>query len=115
MRSLIIDCPGQIELYTHFPIMSRLVEILRRMDIRLCATYLLESQFMEDRAKYFSGVLSAMSCMVNLELPHLNLMSKMDLVKPGRPTAKRKNELDRCVGASSQADVPAFSTLTRCC
>ena len=85
------DCPGQIELYTHFPIMSRLVSILRNHDIRLCATYLLESQFMEDRAKYFSGVLSAMSCMINLEIPHLNIMSKMDLSK------KRKRDLERCV------------------
>lgn len=28
----------------------------------------------------FSGVLSAMSAMVNLEIPWLNIMSKMDLV-----------------------------------
>ena len=30
--------------------------------------------------KYFSGVLSAMSTMVQLEIPHVNVMSKMDLV-----------------------------------
>jgi hypothetical protein len=31
---------------------------------------------------YISGVLSAMSAMVNLEIPWINIMSKMDLVTP---------------------------------
>jgi len=77
---LIFDCPGQIELYTHHPFLPTLVQNLTRMGIRVCATYLIESQFMEDRYKFFSGVLSAMSAMVNLEIPWINVMSKMDLV-----------------------------------
>jgi len=77
---LVIDCPGQIELYTHHPILPQLVLHLMRLGIRVCAVYLVESQFMEDRYKFFSGVLSAMSAMVNLEVPWINIMSKMDLV-----------------------------------
>ena len=52
------------------------------MGIRVTGAYLIESQFMEDRHKFFSGVLSAMSAMVNLEIPWINIMSKMDLVTP---------------------------------
>jgi len=77
---LIFDCPGQIELYTHHPFLPTLVQNLSRIGIRTCAVYLIESQFMEDRYKFFSGVLSAMSAMVNLEIPWINIMSKMDLV-----------------------------------
>ncbi|KAH9844068.1 GPN-loop GTPase [Rhodofomes roseus] len=77
---LIIDCPGQIELYTHHPFLPMLVRHLNRLGIRTCAAYLIESQFMEDKYKFFSGVLSAMSAMVNLEIPWINVMSKMDLV-----------------------------------
>lgn len=77
---LIIDCPGQIELYTHHPFLPTLVRNLQRLGIRTCAVYLIESQFMEDKYKFFSGVLSAMSAMVNLEIPWINIMSKMDLV-----------------------------------
>jgi len=77
---LIFDCPGQIELYTHHPFLPTLVQNLNRMGIRTCAAYLIESQFMEDRYKFFAGVLSAMSAMVNLEIPWINVMSKMDLV-----------------------------------
>jgi len=75
-------CPlaGQIELYTHHPFFPTLVSNLNRLGIRTCAVYLLESQFIEDKYKFFSGVLSAMSAMVNLEIPCINVMSKMDLV-----------------------------------
>ncbi|KAH6914980.1 ATP-binding protein Fet5 [Coprinopsis sp. MPI-PUGE-AT-0042] len=79
---LIIDCPGQIELYTHHPFLPALVQNLQRLNIRTSAVYLIESQFMEDKYKFFSGVLSAMSAMVNLEIPWINIMSKMDLVLP---------------------------------
>ncbi|KAI7899943.1 GPN-loop GTPase, partial [Cokeromyces recurvatus] len=78
---LIFDCPGQIELYTHFPIMKRLCETLNRLNMNVCGVYCLESQFIEDKSKYFSGVLSAMSAMVNLEIPHINVMTKMDLIE----------------------------------
>lgn len=78
---LIIDCPGQIELYTHFPIMRRICECLMRWNMAICGVYCLESQFIEDKSKYFAGVLSAMSAMVNLEIPHVNVMTKMDLIE----------------------------------
>ncbi|KAJ7638750.1 GPN-loop GTPase [Roridomyces roridus] len=90
---LIFDCPGQIELYTHHPFLPTLVQHLTRMGIRTSAAYLIESQFMEDKYKFFSGVLSAMSAMVNLEIPWINIMSKMDLVKsnPEDPSGGARN------------------------
>ena len=89
---LIIDCPGQIELYTHFPIMRRICETLGQWNMRICGVYCLESQFIEDKAKYFSGVLSAMSAMVNMEIPHVNVMTKMDLVEGDYGNAKKDSE-----------------------
>src|SRR5690554_449617 len=78
----IFDCPGQIELYSHVPILPNLVKHLSQtMSYSLCATYLIESTFVIDKAKYFAGTLSAMSAMIMLEIPHLNILSKMDLVK----------------------------------
>ncbi|KAF8639834.1 hypothetical protein AX17_001089 [Amanita inopinata Kibby_2008] len=90
---LIIDCPGQIELYTHHPFLPTLVKNLQRLGIRICAVYLIESQFMEDKYKFFSGVLSAMSAMVNLEIPWINIMSKMDLAtsNPDDPSGGARN------------------------
>lgn len=81
---IIFDLPGQIELYTHIPLLPELIRYLSRMgplNISLCAAYLLEATFVVDRAKFFAGTLSAMSTMVNIELPHINVLSKMDLVQ----------------------------------
>ncbi|KAM3414106.1 GPN-loop GTPase 3 [Cercospora zeina] len=80
---IIIDMPGQIELYTHVPIVPQLIKHLTRgsLNISLCAAYLLESSFIVDRAKFFSGTLSAMSAMIMMEVPHVNILSKMDQIK----------------------------------
>lgn len=93
---IIFDMPGQIELYTHVPILPALTRFLTRsgsLDIRLCAAYLLEATFIVDRAKFFSGTLSAMSAMIMLEIPHINILSKMDLVKD----QVRKKDLKRFI------------------
>jgi hypothetical protein len=80
---IVFDMPGQIELYTHVPILPDLVKTLMHgsLNIRMCAAYLLEATFVIDRPKFFSGTLSAMSAMMMLEMPHINILSKMDLVK----------------------------------
>ena len=89
--------PGQIELYTHIPVVPTLVQHLTRsgaLHVNLCAAYLLESTFVIDRAKFFAGTLSAMSAMLMLELPHVNIMSKMDLVKGSVPRKDLKRFID---------------------
>jgi len=95
---IIIDMPGQIELYSHVPVVPNLLKALTRgsLNISMCAAYLLESTFIVDRAKFFSGTLSAMSAMLMLELPHVNILSKMDLVKGqvARKDLKRFIEAD---------------------
>ena len=91
---IVIDMPGQIELYTHVPILPTLTRQLTEgsLNTRLCAAYLLESTFIVDRAKFFSGTLSAMSAMLMLGIPHVNILSKMDLVK-GTVTRKEMRRL----------------------
>ncbi|OMJ16983.1 GPN-loop GTPase 3, partial [Smittium culicis] len=88
---LIIDCPGQIELYTHFPLMRQFCYALQNtFKFNIVGVYCLESQFIEDTTKYFAGVMSATSAMFNLEIPQINVMTKMDLVSPDL-----KKSLDR--------------------
>lgn len=77
--------------------MRRICECLQRWNFSVCGVYCLESQFIEDKSKYFSGVLSAMSAMVNLEIPHINVMTKMDLVEGdygNQPVAEEEGEGD---------------------
>ena len=94
---IVFDLPGQIELCTHVPVVPALARHLARdggCDVRLCATYLLEAPFVADRAKFFAGTLSAMSAMLLLELPHVNVLSKMDRVRGEVPRKLLKRFID---------------------
>lgn len=91
----IFDCPGQIELYTHLDVMKRLVRTLEAWEFRVCGVFLIDSQFLVDTSKFFSGVLSALAAMVNFEIPHVNVITKMDLLnRAGRRKIGRFLEPD---------------------
>jgi len=77
---ILFDCPGQIELYTHMTVMKRLVDTLQAWNFRICAIFVLDCHFMVDGNKFISGAMAALSVMVNLELPHVNVLSKVDLL-----------------------------------
>ncbi|KAL4783007.1 GPN-loop GTPase [Aspergillus varians] len=107
---IIFDMPGQIELYTHVPLLPSLVQFLSRagpLNINLCAAYLLESTFVVDKAKFFAGTLSAMSAMLMLEIPHVNILTKMDQVRDmvSRRDLKRFSRVDvQLLQDSNEAD-----------
>lgn len=48
----------------------------------VCVVYCLDSQFVSEVSKFVAGSLQAMSAMVLLELPHLNVLTKVDLLTP---------------------------------
>lgn len=92
---ILFDCPGQIELYTHLNVMRQLVDVLQNWNFRVCGIFILDSQFMVETTKFFSGTLTALSAMVNLEIPHVNVLSKMDLLnKKARRQMERYLEPD---------------------
>ena len=41
---LIMDCPGQIELYSHIPVMKNLVRELQELGYSVCCLFMLDSQ-----------------------------------------------------------------------
>ena len=77
---LVFDCPGQIELYSHVPAFKRFVQYLQGQGWSVCSVYLLDAQFVTDPTKFISGCMTCLSAMVQLELPHVNVLTKMDLI-----------------------------------
>lgn len=125
IRVHIMFFAGQIELFSHVPVLKNFVEHLQRKNFNVCAVYLLDSQvcvlfwlllllpsmsnwflhfqffgisrfilnletftficqFITDVTKFISGCMASLSAMVQLELPHVNILSKMDLVRNKR-------------------------------
>lgn len=77
---LIFDCPGQIELYSHATVFRTFVDWMRNQGWSMCAVYCLDCQFVSETPKFIAGSLQALAAMVQLELPHVNVLTKVDLV-----------------------------------
>lgn len=77
----LFDLPGQVELYTHNKSMQLIVEKLVKADYRLASVNLVDSFYVSDPAKFVSVLMMSLSSMLRLELPHVNILSKMDLIK----------------------------------
>ncbi|XP_015788477.1 GPN-loop GTPase 3 [Tetranychus urticae] len=87
---ILFDIPGQIELFTHFDIIARLVRFLKEnLDFRLCGVFLLDAQFVTDLGKFFSGSFASLATMINLEVSFVSLLSKTDLLSEAQ-----RNDLD---------------------
>jgi len=65
------------------------VDKLKSWDFRVGAVYLMDSQFLVERGKYISGTMAALSCMTKLEVPHMNIMTKIDVLRNGLKEFKR--------------------------
>lgn len=78
---VIIDCPGQVELYTHHSSVRSIVASLLKLDYRLAAVHLVDSHYCSDPGKFISVLLISLSTMLQIELPHINVLSKVDLLE----------------------------------
>ncbi|VDO10660.1 unnamed protein product [Rodentolepis nana] len=78
---ILFDCPGQIELYSHLNIFPQIIEHLqRKWDFHIVSVFILDARFLVDGSHFLSGILSALSAMVCLRTPHVNVMTKMDML-----------------------------------
>lgn len=78
----LFDFPGQVELYTHHNSVVRLLETLTtKWNFRLTAVHLVDSHYCTDPSKFISVLCTSLSTMLQLALPHINVLSKVDLVE----------------------------------
>ncbi len=78
---LLFDLPGQVELYTHNnTIQNILSHLSQTLDIRLVMVQLIDSHHCLDVHKFISSSLLTMTTMLRLELPAVNVLSKIDLL-----------------------------------
>ncbi|EJD05584.1 uncharacterized protein FOMMEDRAFT_79553 [Fomitiporia mediterranea MF3/22] len=77
---VLFDLPGQVELSTSHDSLKRIVEKLTRVGFRLACVHLCDAHYVTDASKYVSVLLLSLRTMLHLELPHINVFSKVDLV-----------------------------------
>ena len=74
------DLPGQVELSTNHGSLRRILERLQKKDWRLVAVHFLDASHITDASRYISLLLLSLRAMLMLELPHVNVLSKVDLL-----------------------------------
>lgn len=78
----LFDCPGQVELFTLHESLKQIVHHLyNTLHYRLTAVHLVDAHLCSDPHKYISALVLSLSTMLHLELPHINVLSKMDLLR----------------------------------
>lgn len=75
---IVIDTPGQAELWTNHDSLKHIIQKLQKLDYRLAAVHLTDAHAITDASKYISAVLLALRAMLQLEMPHINVLSKID-------------------------------------
>lgn len=78
---VLFDCPGQVELYTHHQALKNVFAQLAKWNFRLAAVHLVDSHYCTDPGKFISVLCTSLSTMLHVELPHVNVLSKMDLIE----------------------------------
>lgn len=64
-----------------FGMMIPCLDVMVSCVCRLAAVHLVDAHLCSDPAKYISALLLSLSTMLHLELPHVNLLSKIDLIE----------------------------------
>mmetsp|Transcript_5434 Transcript_5434/g.13760 ORF Transcript_5434/g.13760 Transcript_5434/m.13760 type:complete len:298 (-) Transcript_5434:1313-2206(-) len=78
----IFDLPGQVELFSIQPFLKTIItELTNKRHYRLTAVHLVDAHLCTDAPKYMSALTLSLTTMLHLEMPHVNVLSKMDLIE----------------------------------
>ncbi|KAH7100095.1 hypothetical protein BKA62DRAFT_658903 [Auriculariales sp. MPI-PUGE-AT-0066] len=77
---VVFDLPGQVELSTNHDSLRNIVRRLIKIGFRLCAVHLCDAHYVTNAANYVSVLFLSLRAMMQLELPHINVLSKVDLI-----------------------------------
>jgi GTPase SAR1 family protein len=78
---LLVDLPGQVELFTHNDALRTLLSLLEKQcGYRFVVVHLVDAHYCTDPAKFISVLMVSLRAMLQLDLPHLNVLSKIDML-----------------------------------
>ncbi|KAH8172763.1 conserved hypothetical ATP binding protein [Sarocladium implicatum] len=82
---ILFDCPGQVELYTHHQSLRNIFYKLQKVNFRFVCIHLSDSFCLTQPSLYVSNVLLSLRAMIQMEMPHVNVLTKIDKVSAYDP------------------------------
>lgn len=106
---IIFDLPGQIELYINSTIVKDIItKITKKLKpkhtVQPCVIELFDCTYMHDLNQFLSLCMMSLATMINLELPHLNVLNKIDLLK-GCQNKPNRGLINEYFSVSSAAEL----------
>ena len=79
---LLFDFPGQVELFTHNTSISSIISSLSKdLHVNLCSVHLIDAMRTRSASEFISSALLTTTVMLRMELPAVNVLSKVDLLR----------------------------------
>ncbi|MCJ1246484.1 hypothetical protein MMC30_003692 [Trapelia coarctata] len=75
---VLFDCPGQVELFTHHSSLRNIFFRIQKLGYRLVVLHLTDSYILTLPSLYISALLLSLRTMLQMDLPHINILTKMD-------------------------------------
>ncbi|KAI0970510.1 hypothetical protein F4678DRAFT_435504 [Xylaria arbuscula] len=82
---ILFDCPGQVELYTHHNSLRNIFFRLQKLGYRLVVVHLSDSFCLTQPSLYLSNILLTLRAMLQMDLPHINVLTKIDKISSYDP------------------------------
>ncbi|KAN0096232.1 ATP-binding domain 1 family member B [Hyaloscypha variabilis] len=82
---VLFDCPGQVELYTHHSSLRNIFFRLKKLGYRLVVLHLSDSYCLTLPSLYISNLILSLRAMLQMDLPHLNVLTKIDKLSTYSP------------------------------
>ena len=79
--------PGQVELYSNQNSVKNVIKKLEsETNFQFVAVHMVDIQNLYDRYRFLSAMTLSLTALINLEMPFLNMITKVDLMgQMGRP------------------------------
>lgn len=74
--------------------MQRLAKAISKSGFLICAVYCADGTYINEPSKYISACLTALSTMTQLNVPHLNILTKCDKLKQAQKHLDTANDED---------------------
>lgn len=79
---ILIDCPGQVELYTHSDCMRNFIhDFCKDLNARMAVVNLVDINIASTKEGFLGQSLMSLGTMLRLYTPHINILSKYDLIE----------------------------------
>ena len=80
----LFDLPGQIELYVNHQSLRTVVERIQKTGMQVCFVELFDCTYVYGLKHFLSMCMMSLASMINFEVPHINVLNKIDLMKGRR-------------------------------